>query len=182
MASPQVNGVTPSSAFIEHLLQYPLVSDGVSTVKENKYGQQTIALSSSAYEKLAKPVLPYLSKPYGYVSPYVQKADSIGDKTLNTLDQRFPVVLKPTAEVYQETKDIVFYPVRKGIEGRDHVYEVYAGERKQAGGEGVLPLGKALAATAIIVATETVTYARQYLASAKAAAPTPVVSEKANGN
>ena len=166
---------------MQHLLQYPLVSDGVSTVKENKYGQQTIALSSSAYEKLAKPVLPYLTKPYGYVSPYVKKADSLGDKTLNNLDQRFPVVLKPTAEVYKETKDIVFYPVRKGIEGRDHVFEVYAGERKQSGGEGVLPFGKALAATAIIVTTETVTFVRQYLASAKAAAPAPVASEKTNG-
>ncbi|CAK7271212.1 hypothetical protein SEPCBS119000_004485 [Sporothrix epigloea] len=181
MASPQIDGVSLQSAFLEHLLQYPLVSDGVSTVKVNKYGQQTIALSSSAYETLAKPVLPYLTKPYAYVSPYVKKADSLGDRTLDTIDQRFPVVRKPTAEVYQDTKDLVFYPVRKGIEGRDHVFSVYSGERKQYPGEGVVPLGKALAGTAYAVTGETLAWVRTYLATAKKQAATTINEKTPNG-
>ncbi|CAK7211549.1 hypothetical protein SBRCBS47491_001162 [Sporothrix bragantina] len=181
MASPQVNGVSPQSAFLEHLLQYPLVSDSVSTVKDNKYGQQTIAFSSSAYETLAKPVLPYLTKPYGYVSPYVKKADSLGDRTLDSIEQRFPVVRKPTAEVYQETKDLVFYPVRKGIEGRDHIYDVYSGERKQYPGEGVFPLGKALAGTAYTVTGETLAWVREYLSTAKKQANSTVSEKTHNG-
>ncbi|ERT02979.1 hypothetical protein HMPREF1624_01283 [Sporothrix schenckii ATCC 58251] len=181
MASPQVNGVSPQSAFLEHLLQYPLVSDSVSTVKENKYGQQTLALSTSAYETLAKPVLPYLSKPYGYVSPYVKKADSLGDRTLDSLDQRFPVVRKPTAEVYQETKDFVWYPVRKATEGRDHVFSVYSGERKQVGGDGVLPAGKAVALTAITVTSETLAWVRTYLSAAKKQADASISEKTPNG-
>ncbi|CAK7222355.1 hypothetical protein SCUCBS95973_004810 [Sporothrix curviconia] len=181
MASPQVNGVSPQSAFLEHLLQYPLVSDGVSTVKDNKYGQQTIAISSSAYETLAKPVLPYLTKPYGYVSPYVKKADSLGDRTLDSIDQRFPVVRKPTAEVYQETKDLVFYPVRKGIEGRDHIFSVYSGERKHYPGEGVFPLSKALAGTAYTVTGETLAWVRAYLSTAKKQADSTISEKTSNG-
>lgn len=164
-----VNGAAPHSAFIEHLCQYPVVHDGISTVRQNKYGQQTIAISSSALgtlESLAKPVLPYLAKPLEYVSPYVLRADSLGDRTLDTIEHRFPAVLKPTSVLYEETKDIVLFPVRVGHGARDHVLNVYTGERKQIPGDGVVPLSRALTATAITVTGETLALVRQYLAYA----------------
>ncbi|OAA57525.1 pathogenesis associated protein [Niveomyces insectorum RCEF 264] len=80
MASPQVNGVSdvngvngvrPSSAFIDHLLQYPVVADSVASVQHTKYGQQTLALGASAYATLARTIEPLLATPYGYVAPYV---------------------------------------------------------------------------------------------------------------
>ncbi len=107
------------------------------------------------------------------MSVYVDKVDSLGDRTLDTIDHRFPVILKPTAEVYANTKNLVLYPVRKGIEGRDHVLQVYTGERKQIPGEGVVPLSKALANTAVAVTSETLALVRQYMTAAKA-----TVSEK----
>lgn len=155
------------------------------TIQKTKYGQQTIAISSSAletFESLTKPVLPYLSKPYEYVSPYVKKADDLGDRTLDNIDQRFPVVRKPTAEVYKDTKDFVLYPMRKGIESRDHVVSVYNGERKQIGGDGVFPLSKALAVTAIVVTTETLGWVREYLTTATAAAKEVVQEKTASAN
>ncbi|EFX06670.1 pathogenesis associated protein [Grosmannia clavigera kw1407] len=190
MASPTVNGVNgvngvaPQSAFFDHLCQYPVVTDGLTSIQKNKYGQQTLALSTSAletFESLAKPVLPYLAKPYEYVSPYVKKVDGLGDRTLDNFDQHFPVVRKPTAEVYKDTKDFVLYPVRKGIESRDHVVSVYNGERKQINGDGVFPLSKALAVTAIVVATETLGWVREYLTTATAAAKEVVQEKTASG-
>lgn len=61
----------------------------------------------------------------------------------------------------------MFYPVRKASEGRDHVFDVYSGERKQVGGDGVLLTGKALALTAITVTSETLAWVRTYLSAAK---------------
>jgi len=175
MAAPQVNGEVPHSAFFDHLLRYPVVSDGVTTVKQNKYGQQGISLSNTAYQTLARPVIPYLAKPYEFVSPYVKKADDIGDKTLSRIDVRFPVVTKPTAEVYEDTKSLVLFPYRKSVESRDHIFHVYTDERKQIGGDGVVPLGKAVFSTALVVTTETLTWFRTLLNATK-----QQVQEKAN--
>jgi len=175
MTAPQVNGDVPHSAFFDHLLRYPVVNDGVTTVKENKYGQQGIALSNTAFQTLAKPVMPYLLRPYEFVSPYVKKADDIGDKTLSHIDQRFPVVTKPTAEVYADTKSLVMFPYRKGVEGKEHVIHVYSDERKQVGGDGIMPFGKAVVITALVVATNALSYVKTCLNSTKKQA-----MEKAN--
>ncbi|KAH8653913.1 14-3-3 domain-containing protein [Ilyonectria robusta] len=60
--------------------------------KSNKYGQSPFQLGDDAYQTLTAPLLPWFSKPYQYVSLYVQKVDSIGDKSLDRIDERFPVV------------------------------------------------------------------------------------------
>ncbi len=139
----------------------------MATVRQNKYGQTTMSLSNPAYQTFAKPVLPYLAGPYQYVQPYVRKADEIGDKTLSRLDENFPVVKKPTAEVYSDTKSVVTYPYRKGLEGKDHVVHVYVDERKQIGGEGIIPLGKTLFTTALVITAQTLGFVRTFLTTAK---------------
>lgn len=148
-------------------MNYPVVADSVSTVKQNKLGQRGIALGDSAYQILAKPVLPYLEKPYQYVSPYVRKADDLGDKTLSQIDQRFPVVKKPTGELYEDTKSLVLFPYRFGVEQKDHVVSVFTGERKKAGGDSIVPTGKALLSTALIVTSETLHWASSLISSGK---------------
>merc|ERR1711939_680096 len=80
--APQVNGEAPSSAFFSHLISYP-------------YGAKSLSIPPSLSHKLADPLLPSLTKPYQYVSPYITKADSLGDSTLSTIDSKFPVVKKP---------------------------------------------------------------------------------------
>ncbi|KAJ6787443.1 hypothetical protein PWT90_03283 [Aphanocladium album] len=187
MAVAQVNGniesSAPQSAFIQHLLNYPLISDSVntvsSTVNANTYAQRSIKLGDSAYKTFAVPVLPYLSKPYQYVSPYVERADALGEQTLNRIDERFPIVKKPTAELYSDAKALVFLPYNKGLEGRDHVFSVYNTEAKKQAEKGYLGQGKAAVATLFQVSNETLALASSYVAVKKAEV-TEEVKEKIN--
>jgi len=179
MSPPQVNGETlsPSSAFLSHLISYPLISDSISTFKSNPYGAKSIDLSTQGYNSLAKPVLPYFSKPYQYVSPYISKADSLGDSTLSTLDSKFPVVKKPTGELYSDGKAIVFFPLKKGNEGKDYVFGVYGSEKKKVGGQGLVTNGKAALATGLIVSSDAVGWLMSFLQQKKAEAK-EVTNEK----
>jgi len=181
MSPPQVNGETPSasSAFLSHLISYPLISDSISTFKSNPYGAKSIDLSTHGYNSLAKPVLPYFSKPYQYVSPYISKADSLGDSTLSTLDSKFPVVRKPTEELYSDGKAIVFFPLKKGTEGKDYVFGVYGSEKKKVGGQGIVTNGKAALATGLIVSSDAVGWLMSFLQQKKADAK-EVANEKMN--
>ncbi|KAB5582420.1 hypothetical protein GE09DRAFT_266878 [Coniochaeta sp. 2T2.1] len=167
MSSPQVNGDVPHSAFIDHLLNYPVIDSTVKSFKSNPYGQRSLQLSDSAYKTFAQPVLPFLTKPYQYVSPYVKKADDLGAKTLSTIDSRFPVVKKPAADIYNDARDLVLYPYRTGLAGKDHVFETYDGECKKVGGEGLVTYGKALVTTTLIVATEVVQAVSGFLGQKK---------------
>lgn len=173
MSAPQVNGEVASSAFLKHLLDYPVVHDGVETFKSNPYGQKSLQLSDSAYKTFAAPVVPYFQKPYQYVSPYVKKADDLGDKALAKVDSKFPVVKKQTGELYADTKSVVLFPLHKGLETKDHVLGVYNSEYKKAGGEnghGLVIYGKAALGTAIIVTAQTVQWIGSFLGQKKAQA------------
>lgn len=171
MPSPQVNGDVSSgahhSAFFQHLLGYPVISDGVETFKTNEYGQKSIKLGDSAYQTFAKPVLPLFERPYQYVSPYVQKVDNLGDKTLQRIDEQFPIIKKPTTELYNGTKDLIFFPYRKSLEGKDHVLEVYVTEYKKNEQAGLIAHGKAAITTALVVSNETLTWLSHFLSAKK---------------
>ena len=158
-----------------------MIDSTLKTIKSNPYGQRSIQLSDSAYKTFAQPVLPFLTKPYQYVSPYVKKADDLGDKTLSTIDSRFPVVKKPAADIYNEAREIVLYPYRTGLAGKDHVLETYDGEFKKVGGGegGLVTYGKALVTTTLIVATEVVQAVSGYLGQKKEVAKS-AVNDKVN--
>lgn len=138
----------------QHLLAYPLINDGVTSFKANPYGQKSIELGDSAYKTFAEPVLPYFSKPYQLVSPYIKKADDLGDKTLSKVDERFPIIKKPTDQLYQDAKDLAFLPYRVGLAGRDHVLKTYSSAKTDAGGDSLIAYGKALFSTALTVTTD----------------------------
>jgi hypothetical protein len=91
-------------------------------LRTNDYGQWSIKLGDSTYKTFAAFVIPWLSKPYEYVSPYITKADSFGDKTLNSLDEHFPTVKKPTAELYNDIKGIILLPYHRGLGGLNHIF------------------------------------------------------------
>jgi len=178
--TPQVNGESgPSSAFLSHLISYPVISDSISTFKSNPYGAKSLDLTSAGYAKLGKPLLPYLSKPYEYVSPYVKKADSIGDSTLSTIDSKFPVVKKPTGELYNDGKSIVFFPLKKGSEGKEYIFSTYNKEVKNVGGEGIFTYGKAAIGTTLRVGGDAYQWLSGFLAGKKAEAK-EVANEKMN--
>ncbi|KAG5927886.1 hypothetical protein E4U42_001593 [Claviceps africana] len=182
MAVSHVNGDVsrrPNSAFLQHLLNYPVISDSIHTVKSNGLAQRSLQLGDSAYHAVASSVFPWLAKPYGYVSPYVARADSIGDKTLNRIDERFPIVKKPTSDLYESTRSLILLPLNKGIEGRDHVLDVYASEMKKKDQKGLVSQGQAAVSTALVVSTETLGWLSSFLAAKKAEA-TSAVKEKVN--
>jgi len=174
-----VNGNKPSSAFLAHITSYPIVSDTISTYKSNPYGAKSLDLAGKGYEKFAKPVLPYLSKPYEYVSPYVAKVDSIGDSVLSKVDGTFPVVKKPTGELYDNATGIAFYPLTKASEGKDYVLKTYGSEKKKVGGEGLVTAGKAAVTTTLIVGSDALSWLSNYLSSKKTEAK-EVANEKLN--
>merc|ERR1711939_396381 len=165
--APQVNGEAPSSAFLSHLISYPVISDSISTFKSNPYGAKSLSITTSLSHKLADPLLPYLTKPYQYVSPYITKADSFGDSTLSTIDSKFPVVKKPTGELIDNGKAIVFFPLKNGS------------ECKKVGGEGIVTWGKAAIATGLVVGGDAYGWLSGFLAGKKAEAK-EVSNEKLN--
>lgn len=146
------------------------MSDGIYTFKSHELGQRSIKIGDSAYKTFAAPVLPYFTKFYGYVSPYVSRADTFGEKTLEQLDERFPVVKKPTGELYADTKSLVLLPYTKGLEGRDHVLGIYTTEAKKNEQGGVVGYGKAAVSTAFVVSNETLAWLSSFLSAKKAEA------------
>ncbi len=152
----------------QHLFSYPVISDSISTIKSNPYGAKSLDITSHTYSQLSSTFSPYLAKPYEYVSPYVKKADSLGDSTLSSLDHQFPIVKKPTGELYEDGKSIVFFPLRKGNETTAYVLGTYKGEVKKVGGEGIVTYGKAAVATGLIVGNDTYNFLLSFLSKKKA--------------
>lgn len=109
------------------------------------------------------------------------RADSFGDKTLDAIDSRFPVVKKPTGELYADTKGLILLPYNKAFEGRDHVWDVYANEFKKNEQSGVFGYGKAAVVTALVVSNETLTWISSWL-SVKKKEASQAVNDKVNHN
>jgi hypothetical protein len=144
-----------------------LVEDSLTALKQNPLCQKSLSLADQGYNALAKPVIPYFQKPYQYVHPYVAKVDSIVDHTLSKVDERFPIVKKPTGELYDNAKGLAFFPLRKGMEGKDYVLQTYNSECKKVGGEGLVTMGKAALSTTLIVSTDALSWLSSYLGAKK---------------
>lgn len=131
-----------------------MVHDGVVTFRNNPYGKKSLALSDSAYKTFAEPLLPYFSRPWGYLRPYAEKADNLGDQALSKVDERFPIVKKPTDELYAGAKGIIALPIRTGLDAKDHVLKTYTQEKKKVGADNLVAYGKAIVSTALITSSE----------------------------
>jgi hypothetical protein len=149
----------------QHLASYPVIFDSLTTLKTNPYLSKPISLTTSSLSHLT-PLLPYIRKPLSYAQPYISRADSLGDSTLSSLETRFPVVKKPTGEIYNEGKEIVFFPLKVGSEGREYVLGVWGSERKKEEG-GVFGLGRAVIATGFVVGGEVVGWVSGYFGGKK---------------
>jgi hypothetical protein len=164
--SIQVNGeVHSSSATLQHIFNYPIINVALKRFKNNPYGKKSMIWGETAYQTFAKPVLPLISRPYQYVSPYIQKVDILGAGALSKVDERLPMPKQLTIELYGNGKEIVFYSVAKVKETTTHVCSVYSSEYKEVGGEGIVSYGKALIATGLVITTETLEWIRAILRS-----------------
>jgi hypothetical protein len=115
---------------------------------------------------LARPLSPS-SAHRTSTSRRTSKADDIGDQTLSKVDERFPVVKKPTGELVADAKLLVLMPIHKGIEGKDHVVQLYTSEHKKVGGDGIMSHAKSVVSTIIIIGNETLGWVMGTLAVKK---------------
>ncbi|KAK2126488.1 hypothetical protein NOF04DRAFT_1370692 [Fusarium oxysporum II5] len=134
-----------SGVLDQHLLNYPVINDGIHASKSNEYGRRSIKLGDAAYQTFAAPIIPYFSKPYQCVSPY-----------------------KPTEELYRDTRALILLPYHKGLEGKDHVFQVYSSEAKKNEQAGLVAHGKAAATTVLVVSNETLFWISSFLHQKKA--------------
>jgi len=167
MGEPMTNGEKPHSLFISHLTSYPLVSDSLSAYLENPYGAKSVNLFNEAYKKLFTPVEPYLKTPYSYVAPYVQKADSLGDKGLSEVDTRFPIVKEETSSLKEKVKGLPFVPYNTIISTKDYVFKTFDEESKKNEGKGLVPFAKSVIGTELKIAADTLGFIATFLGQKK---------------
>ncbi|KAL8768236.1 MAG: hypothetical protein Q9209_005466 [Squamulea sp. 1 TL-2023] len=158
-----VNGEKNSSQFLAHVSSYPAVSDTKEAIENNPYGKKGILLANEGYNKVVAPVLPYAQGPYGYVAPYVQKADQLADSGLTKVDDRFPIVKQDTEKIKNSILELAFMPLRMASEGKDYVLSTYGNEYKKCGGNGYIAGGKALITTGLVVTSDSLSWLADYL-------------------
>ncbi|KAK3371822.1 hypothetical protein B0T24DRAFT_338361 [Lasiosphaeria ovina] len=155
MPQQQVNGDVPHSAAVDHILAYPVVNDSINQFKANPIGKRSLELGDKVYRTFAAPVLPWFSRPLQYVAPYIKKADDLGDRTLSKVDEKFPILKKPTQDIYSDVKTIAGFPYRVGQIGKDHVVSTYQTECKSVQSDNnLVTYGKAAITTALILTTD----------------------------
>jgi len=179
MGSTLTNGDKPSSEFLSHLTSYPAVSDGISTFKSNPYGAKSLDLADAGYARFVKPVLPYAQKPYGYVAPYVAKADSLASHSLDKVDETFPIVKEDTEKIKGTVLDYAFYPIKLAGESKDYLFSTYSSEYKKCGGDGYVSGGKAIITTSLVVTSDTLNWLSQFLGAKKEQAKSKADEAKA---
>lgn len=155
-----------------------MISDSITTFKNNKYGATSLKYADQGYERLAKPFLPYLSYPYAYVAPYVAKVDSLGDQGLSKVDEKFPIVKEDTEKVKSTLVDTAFFPLRVAGDASKHVLDTYGSEYKKCGGHGYVASGKAVITTGLVISQESLGWLSDFLSDKKEQTKT-TVSNKA---
>ncbi|KAL2821092.1 MAGE family-domain-containing protein [Aspergillus granulosus] len=167
MGENAVNGERAQSQFLEHLTSYPVVSDSITVFKTNKYGAKSLEFADQGYG-IAKPYLPYLSKPYGYVAPYIARADTLGDKGLQRVDATFPFIKEDTSTLKNTIYDTASFPLRVAGEIKSKVFSTYGDEYKKCGGDGYVASGKAVITTGLVLSQESLAFLSSLLQQKKA--------------
>ncbi|KIW05666.1 uncharacterized protein PV09_03530 [Verruconis gallopava] len=167
MGEPLTNGEKPHSLFISHLTSYPLVSDSLSLYLENPYGAKSVNLFNEAYKKFLTPVEPYLKTPYSYIAPYLEKADSLGDKGLSEVDSRFPIVKEETSSLKERIKNLPYVPYSTLVSTKDYLFKTFDEQSKKNEGKGVVPLAKTIIGTELKIAADTLSYVSTFLTQKK---------------
>jgi len=167
MGDATVNGDMPHSAFLSHLSSYPVVSDSISTIKENPYGAKSIDLTNAGYAKFVKPTLPYFETPASYAKPYVAKADELGDKFLSKFDEQVPIVKSETKDIQGTVMGYVNWPLAKAGDTKEWAFKTYNDEYKKCGGEGYVAGGKAVVTTSLVLSSDVLKWISSFLQAKK---------------
>ncbi|KAI4178506.1 MAG: hypothetical protein L6R41_008362 [Letrouitia leprolyta] len=163
MTKPTVNGEKSSSQFVSHVTSYPVVSDSIDAIENSPYGKKGIELANEGYNKVVAPIIPYTERPYGYIAPYVQKADQLADGGLTKVDGTFPIVKQDTEKIKGTILDLVLLPFTIVNQSKDYVFSTYGSEYKKCGGNGYIAGGKAVITTGLVVTSDSLAWLADYL-------------------
>ena len=152
---------------LQHLTSYPVVHDSISAYKSNPYGKRSLDLSNTGYEKFVSPFVPYAKRPYGYVAPYVAKADSLASNGLAKVDSRFPIMKEDTEKLKSTVLDFAYFPFRIVGDSKNYVLDTYGSEYKKCGGDGYVAGGKAMITTGLVVTSDTLSWLSSFLGQKK---------------
>ena len=152
---------------MQHLTSYPVVSESITTFKSNPYGARSINLADTVHTKLVKPVVPYAQKPYGYISPYVARADQIAASGLDKVDARFPIIKEDTEKIKGTVVGYAYAPFVFVGKGKEYLTNTYGSEYKKCGGPGYMAGGKAIVTTGLIVTSDVLGWVGSFIAEKK---------------
>lgn len=105
--------------------------------------------------------------PYSYVSPYLIRADTLGDKGLSQIDTRFPIIKEDTDKLRTTIHEGAQGSVRIVVDVKGHLVELYGTEYKKCGGDGLVASGKAFITTGLILSQESLAYVSSLLQTKK---------------
>lgn len=151
--------------------------------QQNSLGAKSISATQSFYSNFAQPFFPYFQTPYSVVSPYLAKADSLGDSSLNSVDNHFPALKSTNMEKLRGTaSDAAHYPFKLAGNGRDYVFSTYDDEYKKVGGEGIQTTAKAIVSTQLRIASDAFHAAGDYIEPKKQQFQAEVEKAKKTGS
>ena len=123
--------------------------------QKNSLGAKSINTAQSFYQTFAEPIVPYLQTPYSIVSPYLAKADSLGDSSLSTVDSHFPALKSTNMEKLRGTAyDAANFPFKLAGDSKTYVFRTYDDEYKKIGGEGLPTTAKAFVSTQLRIVSD----------------------------
>lgn len=139
----------------QHLQSYPVVHDSVEYYKHHPMGAKSLSLLSRTYTTYIAPLHPYLRTPYSYLSPYITRADELGDTSLSKIDTTFPIVKEDTTKLRETVSGYALAPImlagqgkELAVHGKEYVLATWEDEyQKTAGDVGVVRSVKALVST-----------------------------------
>jgi len=168
MSAPTVNGEKPHSKVLSHLQTYPIVHDSLEFYKSNPYGAKSLSLFQQTYARFISPLHPYLQTPYSYLSPYLSRADELGDNGLLRVETTFPIVKEDTNKLKETVLSLAGLPLAIVGQGRDYVLGTWQDEyRKTKGDEGIVKSAKALLSTELKIGHDGYNYLLQYWSKGK---------------
>lgn len=101
------------------------------------------------------------------MSPYLAKADTLGDQGLTRIDDRFPIIKEDTEKLRTSLYDGAHRPVRLAGDAKSHLFDVYGTEYRKCGGDGLVANGKAVITTGLVLSQESLAFVSSLLQSSK---------------
>jgi hypothetical protein len=105
-----------------------------------------------------------LQTPYSYLSPYLSRADELGDSGLSKVDSTFPIVKEDTGKLKETVQAYAFAPFKLAGQGKEYVLGTWQDEyNKTQGKDGVMKSVKALISTELKIGIDGYNYVSEYL-------------------